>query len=70
MLEGKCGKNKTLWLGIAIPSAAVDFVILLLPLPKVWGLQVTIATKAGISLVFALGYWYILLPFSAELFGV
>lgn len=56
MMDGKCGSTNALWLGSAVPSVVIDLVILLLPLPRIWGLQMSRAKKGGITLVFLLGY--------------
>ncbi|KAK4107383.1 hypothetical protein N656DRAFT_763566 [Canariomyces notabilis] len=56
MLEGTCGSTTGLWYGSAIPSVAIDLIILLLPLPKTWGLQTSLARKGGIVAIFLLGY--------------
>ncbi|KAI1411805.1 hypothetical protein F5Y13DRAFT_200474 [Hypoxylon sp. FL1857] len=58
---GKCGKTTTLFLGSAIPSVVIDLIILLLPLPQIWGLRITRGKKAGLFVVFILGYCVIVL---------
>jgi len=57
MLDGTCGETTALWYGSAIPSVIIDLIILLLPLPKIWGLQTSRARKGGIIAIFLLGYW-------------
>lgn len=57
MRPGHCGTTSALWTGSAIPSVFIDLVILILPMPKIWSLQMGRSRKAGIMLVFALGYW-------------
>ncbi|KAI0471715.1 hypothetical protein GGR56DRAFT_87122 [Xylariaceae sp. FL0804] len=44
------------WRGAAISSAAIDLIILLLPLPMILSLQTSARRKAGITVIFALGY--------------
>lgn len=56
MVPGKCGPTNALWLGSAVPSVVIDLIILILPLPKIWGLRLSPAKKTGITLVFLLGY--------------
>ena len=58
-LPGQCGPPSDLWIGSAVPSAFIDICILLLPLPKVWSLQLSRARRLGIIGVFMLGYWYV-----------
>ncbi|KAK6829821.1 hypothetical protein PG995_004398 [Apiospora arundinis] len=60
MAPGNCGPTNALWIGSAIPSVAIDLVILLLPLPKIWTLQMNKAQRAGLMVVFALGYCVII----------
>ncbi|KAI3342579.1 hypothetical protein F4824DRAFT_446776 [Ustulina deusta] len=55
-LPGTCGPIGALWVGSAIPSVIIDLIILLLPVPKIWGLEISLAKKSGITVVFALGY--------------
>ncbi|KAI0392950.1 hypothetical protein F5Y17DRAFT_434405 [Xylariaceae sp. FL0594] len=55
-LPGYCSDIGKLWIGSAIPSVAIDLIILLLPMPKVWGLQMSGARKIGVTIAFVLGY--------------
>ncbi|KAI9035838.1 Major Facilitator Superfamily protein [Aspergillus affinis] len=55
-LPGHCGTTSALWLGSAIPSVIIDLIILLLPLPKIWTLQMTTTRKMAIIGVFVIGY--------------
>ncbi|KAK7932315.1 hypothetical protein PG985_003027 [Apiospora marii] len=55
-LDGHCGQTSALWIGSAVPSVIIDLTILLLPLPKIWGLQLSRGKRAGISFAFILGY--------------
>ncbi|RWA07533.1 hypothetical protein EKO27_g7562 [Xylaria grammica] len=55
-LPGYCSPIGELWIGSAVPSVAIDLFILLLPVPKIWGLEISFAKKSGITVVFALGY--------------
>lgn len=56
-LPGTCGDTKALWVGSAIPSVVIDLIILLLPMPMIWGLQMNQVKKIAITIVFFLGYW-------------
>ena len=56
-LLGKCNLLRGFWLGIAIASFVIDLFILLLPMPTVWGLNITNKLrKLGLIGIFALGY--------------
>lgn len=54
---GTCGDTSALWIGSAVPSVVLDLMILLLPMPMIWGLRMSKARKGGISIIFLLGYW-------------
>lgn len=56
-VPGHCGPTSALWIGSAVPNVVIDLMILILPLPKIWGLQISRARKVGLTIVFALGYW-------------
>lgn len=47
------------FLGTAIPSMIIDFFILMIPLPMLWGLQTTVSRRILVGLVFLCGYWYV-----------
>ncbi|KAI0378203.1 hypothetical protein F5Y04DRAFT_262681 [Hypomontagnella monticulosa] len=55
-LEGECGLTTNLFLGSAIPSVVIDLIIMILPLPKIWGLRTTAGKKVGLIAIFILGY--------------
>jgi hypothetical protein len=57
---GYCGSTEALWLGSAIPSVLIDLIILILPLPMLWGLRLRLSRKILICGVFICGYWYAL----------
>ncbi|KAG4444258.1 hypothetical protein IFR05_000233 [Cadophora sp. M221] len=54
-IVGRCINFKKLILGVAIPNILSDVAILALPLPQIWGLQISCRQKAFISGVFLLG---------------
>ncbi|KAI0022369.1 hypothetical protein F4780DRAFT_733979 [Xylariomycetidae sp. FL0641] len=60
-IEGTCGTNTDLFIGSAVPSVAIDLIILILPLPKVWRLQTSTSKRWAITAVFVLGYGVIIL---------
>ncbi|KEY71201.1 hypothetical protein S7711_02312 [Stachybotrys chartarum IBT 7711] len=59
-LSGDCVPQASLWIGNAMSSVAIDLLILLLPLPRVWALRVTRLTRLGITIVLGFGYGVIL----------
>ena len=52
---GYCGSKYKYFLGTAIPEVVTDFVILAMPLPYIWNLQMKLRQKVLLSLVFILG---------------
>lgn len=54
---GHCGTEFNLLMGSAISSVVLDLIILLLPLPKLWKLQIGTQRRVGLMIVFILGYW-------------
>ncbi|KAI1828364.1 hypothetical protein F4861DRAFT_535326 [Xylaria intraflava] len=54
--QGYCGPMSSLYLGSALPSVVIDLVILLLPVPMIWGLQASRERRVGITVVFIFGY--------------
>ncbi|MCJ1369110.1 hypothetical protein MMC20_000318 [Loxospora ochrophaea] len=52
---GHCVSKYKYFLGTAIPEVVTDFVILAMPLPYVWKLQMTLKRKLLLSIVFVLG---------------
>ncbi|KAI0415233.1 hypothetical protein F5X98DRAFT_229272 [Xylaria grammica] len=55
-IPGTCGSTTALFIGSAVPSVVIDLIILILPLPKIWGLQTGRARKFGILIIFVFGY--------------
>ncbi|KAH9905371.1 hypothetical protein F4778DRAFT_705397 [Xylariomycetidae sp. FL2044] len=58
------------WRGSAISSAAIDLIILLLPLPMIWGLHTSNGRKTGMTAVFALGYCVIAVSLGRTIFVI
>ena len=55
-LPGRCSSVDALWLGVAVPSMAIDVMILLLPLPLTWNLSLSRGKKFALTIVFLLGF--------------
>ena len=56
-ISGHCHPNSALWLGSAIPSVVIDLILLILPLPTLWRLQMKRSRKILIVTVFGFAYW-------------
>lgn len=63
---GHCHPNTVLWLSSAIPSVGIDLILLLLPLPMLWRLQMAKSRKILIMTVFACGYRFAVLEAGAK----
>lgn len=62
-VPGVCMDIKPMFLAGDIPILILDFVILLLPLPMLWKLQLPFQRKLLIFGVFIFGYWSVYLHF-------
>lgn len=56
--NGSCGSVIELWTATSISHIIIDIMILSLPLPMVWKLQLPFLTKVGLSAIFGLGFLY------------
>lgn len=66
-LSGKCLNTGLLWLGSGVSSLIIDVIILLMPLPMLWKLQMKTIRRIQISGVFLCGYlWVALLQIAYE----
>ena len=54
-VKGRCINSDDLYLACSSFNIATDFVILGLPMPKLWRLNVSITQKIQLTLIFALG---------------
>jgi hypothetical protein len=57
LLKGYCTPRPGWDLGSTIANAILDFIVLILPMPVIWGLQMTRKRRIGYTFVFLLGYW-------------
>ena len=53
---GHCQDTQTLWLGSAISSVIIDLMILVMPMPMLWKLQLKLSRKIFITGVLICGY--------------
>lgn len=67
--EGHCHDKLKFWTAVAAAHMVIEIIILLLPLPMVWKLQLPLRRKFGLSVLFALGIlWASISPFFFSLF--
>lgn len=45
------------WLSAAVSSVVMDLILMLLPMPMIWGLKVKMSRKIAIICIFFFGYW-------------
>lgn len=58
MVGGSCGNQRSLDMFIAIMNSLQDVVVVILPMPIVWGLQIARSKKADLSCIFGIGIMY------------
>ena len=56
----KCVPIGRIYVGTSTVSTVIDFTIILMPIPMLWGLKTSNRRRALISLIFLCGYWYII----------
>lgn len=55
-LPGRCINQVGTWISNAASTLFTDLVILLMPIPQIWKLQLRTAEKIGLTLAFSLGF--------------
>ncbi|KAL1835764.1 hypothetical protein VTJ49DRAFT_6094 [Mycothermus thermophilus] len=55
-IEGECGDQIASFIAIGVFNIVTDVFIITLPLPTVWGLKMSTATKLGLTGVFVVGF--------------
>ncbi|KAE8368547.1 hypothetical protein BDV27DRAFT_40174 [Aspergillus caelatus] len=54
-IPGNCGNKKVLYIWASFPNIVTDIILLLLPMPVLWSLNVSPRLKAGLTVTFAVG---------------
>jgi hypothetical protein len=54
-IPGTCGDVHGFWKGNTIPNLLTDFVLVIIPLPSVYRLNVKLYVKIGVGLTFMAG---------------
>ncbi len=57
-VKGSCGNQKPLDLYIAIMNLIQDVIVLILPMPILWRLQMAVKKKMSLSYIFGIGIAY------------
>jgi hypothetical protein len=55
IVGGKCGDKMAAYRWISVPNIVADVVMLVLPLPAIYKLQIDLAGKIGLGLTFVVG---------------
>lgn len=58
-LPGRCIDQVATWIANATSTIATDLVILILPMPQIWKLQLRTSEKVGLTIAFGLGFLYV-----------
>ncbi|KAI0602869.1 hypothetical protein F4775DRAFT_530956 [Biscogniauxia sp. FL1348] len=53
---GHCGDNSTIYIALASTDLTIDIIVILLPMPVLWGLQLPTPKKVALTFVFGLGF--------------
>ena len=55
LLPGTCGDSIKSVLATSIINVTIDLIIIILPMPVLWGLQMALKRKVQLSVIFGLG---------------
>ena len=55
-LRGECGSTMDEEIAFAVFNMVIDGMIVVLPMPTIWGLQMPVKTKISICCIFGLGF--------------
>ncbi|KAL5365187.1 hypothetical protein BJX96DRAFT_158711 [Aspergillus floccosus] len=58
-LPGRCINQVATWISNAVSTILTDLVILLLPIPQVWRLQLRLSEKLALTFAFGLGFFVV-----------
>ncbi|KAK8055137.1 hypothetical protein PG993_000364 [Apiospora rasikravindrae] len=53
---GRCGNSSILYKALASTDTVMDVIIILLPMPMLWGLQLVTSKKVALTFIFGLGF--------------
>lgn len=55
--DGKCGNGRVIEIFSAVFNMAIDLMVVFLPLPVIWSLQLSQSKKWAVTVSFSLGMW-------------
>lgn len=64
IVGGKCGNQPTIYFSAGLMNLLLDIVILVLPMPMLWGLKMPLFKKIALTAVFGMGAGYVISLFS------
>lgn len=60
-ISGHCGDPIAMYVVLASTDLTIDIIVILLPMPIFWRLQLATAEKVSLTFIFGLGFLYVLL---------
>lgn len=54
-IDGSCADTKKAWVSAGIINFLIDFIIIHMPMPLLWKLQLPVMKKIGITVIFHIG---------------
>jgi len=57
-IDGSCGERNRVYVSAGSLNIITDVMVLTLPMPKIWGLQLPLKRKLGLMVIFSLGILY------------
>lgn len=55
-IPGRCGDSHEFYTGYAVTDLIIDVIVISLPLPVLWKLQLPLGRKVALIAIFALGF--------------
>jgi hypothetical protein len=55
-VPGRCGDSHKFYTGCASTDLVIDVIVIMLPMPVLWNLQMALAKKVALTAIFALGF--------------
>jgi hypothetical protein len=54
-VPGHCGNRNAMWIVIGALNVVTDIMVLVLPMPHLWGLQIPLKKKIALIIIFSIG---------------
>ncbi|KAF2870147.1 hypothetical protein BDV95DRAFT_546215 [Massariosphaeria phaeospora] len=66
---GSCGDYHAFWLASSVIAAIFDFTCIILPMPIFWSLNMSVAKKIGLTVLFGLGFFIFAVTIARVIFN-